>query len=82
MKIKSSRGINQMELLTAMCWSNAYPLIVFVSENKGKISIDELEFKMMLDKIDILERLDFLQEKGVPLEFDKNKNIIKWVKRT
>lgn len=67
-----------MELLNAICWSNAYPLIVFVSENKGKINIDELEFKMMLDKVDILERLDFLKEKGVPLEFDDKNNEIKW----
>lgn len=67
-----------MDLLEALSWSNGIHLITILGENKGKITIDDLEIKMNMEKIDILERLDFLKRKHVPIEYVEKENLIKF----
>ncbi|MFX1499979.1 MAG: hypothetical protein ACFFDH_03340 [Promethearchaeota archaeon] len=67
----------KIDLLTSICWSNAYPVLVFLYESKGEINLDELEILLNQDKIDILERIDFLKEKGLPIKYDKNLDILR-----
>lgn len=64
-----------------LCWSNAYPVLVCLCEAKGEINLDELEISLNLAQIDILERVDFLIAKGLPLKYYKETNILKLEKK-